>query len=198
MGIRKLSKIVESPEVNLATIITDALLDVPMGRFFVSLYKVGINISDYLLCKKFAHFLMPMSGMEDTVDEFLSGMTDDMRKELAEYLFSLLSKAESADKSMLMGFVFKATVLRNIDFDMMLRLVSIIGRAFISDFHELPNYLENNDYVTIAANEFINLGLIDNDTGGYWKDSPAIKLNEVGYKLYEILNNEKWFCSSGR
>lgn len=193
MAIKKLTEIVESPAVDLGTTIVDSLMTVPMGGILVSVYKVGVGVADYLLCRKFAHFLDPMSGMEEEVDGYLDSMAQDTREKLSEYLFSLLSSAESIEKSRLMGFVFKAAVHKEIDNTMMLRLVSNIGRSFVSDLKELPKYLEANEEFTIATNEFVNLGLIDNETGGYWKNEPTLELNEVGKTLCRILDKEGWF-----
>lgn len=193
MAIKQLTDIIESPAVELGTTILDSVQNVPLGGIFVSIYKLKVGIADYLLCKKFAHFLYPMNGMEDEVDEYLETMQAEEMEKLAEYLFSLLSNAESSDKSQLMGYIFKSAVHGDIDHAMMLRLVSIIGRSFVSDLKDLPLYITPNDDFTIATNEFVNLGLIDNETGGYWKDAPTMELNEVGKTLYKILSKEGWF-----
>lgn len=193
MAIKQLNEIIEFPVAELGTTILDSVQNVPFGGIFVSIYKLKVGIADYLLCKKFAHFLDPMSGMEDEVDEYLETMQAEEREKLAGYLFSLLSNSESTDKTQLMGFVFKSAVHGEINHGMMLRLVSIVGRSFVLDLKELPKYLTPNEDFTIAANEFVNLGLIDNETGGYWKDAPTMELNEVGKTLYGILDKEGWF-----
>ena len=141
MSIKKLNEILESPEGDLGMAILDSLEAVPLGSIIVATYKVGVGIADYCLCKKFAHFLAPMSGMEDEVDGFLKGLSSYEREKLGDYMLSLLSKAESTDKTWIMGLIFKAAVHKEIDIEMMLRLVSIVGRSFVSDLKELPKYL---------------------------------------------------------
>lgn len=195
MTIKEFTKIVDSPEMELGTTILDSLQAIPMGGIVVSVYKSGVGIADYFLCRKFAHFLNPMSGMEDEIDDYLKQMRPDTREKLAEYLLSLLSNAESTEKARLMGLVFKSAVHKEIDREMMLRLVSVIGRSFVSDLKELPKYLEASEDYTIATNEFVNLGLIDNEIGGYWKDAPTMELNVVGKTLCQILLNEGWFIN---
>lgn len=195
MTIQKLNEIVDSPEADLVTTIADALHTVPFGRIVVSLYKIGAGVTNYLFFKKFARFLDPMSGMEDDVDEFLERLSLVDREKLEDYMLSLLAQAESTEKAQLMGFVFKSAVRGEIDNMMMLRLVSIVSRVFIFDLKELPKYLEETEDFTIATNAFINLGLIDNETGGYWKEGPSVVLNEIGRVLYEVLNRSGWFES---
>ena len=193
MSIKKLNEIVDSPVTELATTVLDALQTVPLGGIVVSLYKTVSGIADYLLFKKFARFLEPMSGMEIEVDEYIERLSTVNRKKLGEYMISLLAQTESTEKAQLMGYIFKSAVRDEIDYIMMLRLVSIIGRAFVFDLKELPRYIDETRELTIAYNTFINLGLIDNETGGYWKGEPTVVLNEVGLTLCQILDRNGWF-----
>ena len=195
MSIKKLNEIIDSPVTELVTTIADALQAVPFGSIVVSIYKVGVDVANHLLFKKFARFLEPMSGMDKEVDEFLERLSLVDREKLGEYMLSLLVQAESTEKAQLMGFIFKSAVHGEIDNIMMLRLVSVVGRAFIPDLKELPRFLIETTDFTAASNSFINLGLIDNETGGYWKGEPTISLNEVGKALYQILDENDWFES---
>ena len=193
MSIKKLNEIIKSPSVELGTTILDSLVAVPLGGIVVATYKVGVGIADFCLFKKFAHFLEPMSGMEGDVDAYLEKMSSYEREKLEEYMLSLLSKAESSEKAQIMGLIFRSAVKGEIDNEMMLRLISIVGRSFVADLMELPKYMDESEEFTIAANEFVNLGLINNETGGYWKDRPTLELNDVGSILCRILEKGGWF-----
>ena len=193
MSIKRLCEIVESPSAELGATVIDSLGAVPFGGLLVSIFKTGVGIANYCLFKKFASFLAPMSKMEGEVDMFLEKMTPLERDKLGEYILSLLSNAESSEKAQIMGMIFKSAVHREIDNEMMLRLVSIVGRSYVADLKELPKYLEASECFSVATNEFINLGLINNETGGLWKDRPTTELNEVGRTLYQILKKEGWF-----
>lgn len=39
----------------------------------------------------------------------------------------------------------------------------------------------------------VNLGLIDNFVGGYWKDEPSWVLNQTCRILHDILKSNGWF-----
>ena len=104
-----------------------------------------------------------------------------------------LLRAEDDEKAELMGFVYEECVYGRIDNMMLLRLCSIIDRAFLYDLLELPKYMEENSDDNDAAYNFINLGLIDNYVGGVWKDMPSFLLNNLGHRLYDILNRNNWF-----
>lgn len=193
MSIQTIKQIADSPATELGTTILDSLQTVPLGGIVLATIKVGVGVADYMLFKKFAYFLSPMKEREEDVNVFLEKLSPSQYEKLGDYMLSLLSNAESSDKAKIMGLVFKSAVIGEIDYDMMLRLISIIGRSFIPDLRELRNYIEESQEFSVAANSFINLGLIDNETGGYWKNEPTIALNEVGRALYRILERGGWF-----
>ena len=110
-------------------------------------------------------------------------------------MIHLLSTAEEEDKATIMGSIYKARLMNRIDNDEMLRLCSIVTRAFLPDLKSLPDYLEENKNITLEAQSFINLGLIDNFLGGYWKNDESCSLNDTGRLLYNIMYKSGWFKS---
>lgn len=104
-----------------------------------------------------------------------------------------LLRAEDDAKADIMGYIYKERVYGRIDDEMFLRLCSIVDRAFVFDLRALSKYVENNTEESIEANNYINLGLIDNFVGGYWVDEPAYVLNEVGKALHRIMAQNGWY-----
>jgi hypothetical protein len=176
----------------------DLIPFIPIGSIVAAAAKGVASVQDYLFCKKIGKFL-------ETID--YSGITDEQinsfraeinkiphfEQKINEYLLNLISNAESEDKAKIMGFIFVSSVLKDIDTNMMLRLCSIVNRAYIYDLQSLPMYINKSDENSIAANNFISLGLIDNFVGGIWKDSPSYELNEIGINLFNILSKNNWF-----
>lgn len=105
----------------------------------------------------------------------------------------LLISVESEDKALLMGYIYKAAVKGRINHIQMLRLCSIINRSFVFDLKALHEFEEESENESIEAMNLINLGLIDNYIGGYWKNVPTVQLNEIGLILLDILKSEEWF-----
>lgn len=105
----------------------------------------------------------------------------------------MLYISEEDEKAKIMGMIYKTRILNEIDNDMMLRLCSIVYKSYLPDLKKLPYYIEKNNEDSIEANNFINLGLIDNYVGGSWLNEPIWELNDIGNQLYEILNQNKWF-----
>jgi hypothetical protein len=176
--------------------IMDSLASFPFIGFFIKCGVIGKRYFDFRFIQKIARFLS--NGQEIPIDKkvkFLDSLTPKRRKKIFDYVIHYLFHAEDDEKADIMGFIYRARVLDEIDDEMFLRLCSIVNRSFISDFKALPKYIEENRENSIEAQNFINLGLIDNYIGGVWKDYDSYELNQVGRKLHEILNSVGWFDS---
>ena len=153
-----------------------------------------MSYSTYRFFKKLGKFLSVVkenSSKEET-DAFLDSIAD-RDEDVSEYMLSLLDKAESKDKAGMLGIIYAAAARCTISLDTMLRLSSIVERGFIADFRRLPEFTEPHDNVSDASNTFVNLGLIDNEPGGVWRNQPEIKLNFLGNTLLDVLRSANWF-----
>ena len=74
-------------------------------------------------------------------------------------------------------------------------LSSIVDKAFIYDLKKLHLYYEPYDDEPIEGQSLTNLGLIDNNPGGYWKSDTLIQLNDTGRMLCDILKKANWLPS---
>lgn len=193
MSIKKLNEIVASPFAEIGSSLLDVVSKVPLGSILVNVYKIGVGIDNYLLVKKLATFLNSMENMEEEAKEFLNSLSAVEREQVVDYMLNSLSNSESSDKAQIMGFIYKACASKRIDLEMMLRLTSIVNKAFVLDLVHLPEYKESSSEFSIAANEFINLGLIDNEVGGGWINESTWHLNKIGLLLCDILEEEGWF-----
>lgn len=181
-------------ELEVAADIIEKCKDVPYVGSLIKLGKVFINIKDWWFTKKLAKFLTASEDIdEETKNRFYSSLSQEDYKRISAYLIHLLSTAEEEDKATIMGSIYKARLMNRINNDEMLRLCSIVTRAFLPDLKRLPDYLEDNTDISLEAQSFINLGLIDNFVGGIWKDSESCCLNDTGKHLHNILSESGWF-----
>ena len=182
-------------ELEVAADIIETCKDVPYVGSLIKLGKVFISIKDWWFTKKLAKFLTASEDIEEeTKNQFYSSLSQEDYKRISAYLIHLLSTAEEEDKATIMGSIYKARLINRINNDEMLRLCSIVTRAFLPDLKRLPDYLEDNTDISLEAQSFINLGLIDNFVGGVWKNAKSCCLNETGKLLHEILSELDWFC----
>lgn len=174
----------------------DSLGGFPFVGFLIKCGAIGKRYFDFRFIQKIARFLS--KGQEIPIDKkvkFLDNLTPKRRKKIFDYVIHYLFHAEDEEKADIMGLIYRSRVLEEIDDEMFLRLCSVIDKAFVSDLKALPEYIEENRENSISAQSYINLGLIDNFIGGIWRDYPKYELNQVGKKLYEILDSDGWFES---
>lgn len=180
-------------ELEVAADIIEICKDVPYVGFLLKLGKVLINIKDWWFTKKLAKFLKASEDIdEETKIQFYSSLSQEDYKRISAYLIHLLSTAEEEDKATIMGSIYKARLMNKINNDEMLRLCSVIARAFLPDLKSLSDYLEENTNISIEAQSFINLGLIDNFLGGVWTNHESCCLNDTGKLLHDILSESSW------
>lgn len=180
--------------LDIATDIIDSLSGMPILGSLLRIGKIGLNVIDLFFIRKLAKFIEQSDEIsEEEKNNFLSSLDKKDYEHISSYLLHLLYISEEEEKARIMGMIYKARILNEIDNDMMLRLCSIVNKSFLPDLKKLPFYKEQNKEDSIEANNFINLGLIDSFVGGVWVDEPSWILNDIGNQLYEILNQNKWF-----
>lgn len=169
--------------------VLDSIIPIlPLGTIIKSVIKSRGAFNDYFFINKLNSFLFPLNSEElsdDELDEFFKSLNDDKQK-VEEYMIGLLINAESMDKTLIMGYIYKAAVRKEINYIEMLRLCSIINHSFIYDLKAMTKYEDASTIYSIEAMNLINLGLIDNYVGGIWKNEPTYELNETGILLLSI------------
>ena len=181
-------------ELDVSADIVETFCEIPYIGSLIKLGKVGSKFQELHFVRKVAKFLeKEMDIPEKEKEMFLNSLTPKRRKKLYEYLTHYLLRAEDDAKADIMGYVYKERVSGRIDNEMFLRLCSIVDKVFVFDLRALPEYVEKNTESSIAANNFINLGLIDNFVGGLWIDKPSYELNETGLALHRILDSNGWY-----
>ncbi len=181
-------------EIDVSTNIVEVMSDFPYIGAVLKLGAIPNKILELRFVKKIARFLQADINIpEEEKEAFLRRLSRSDRRKIQDYITQYLFRVEDDEKADLMGYIYAACVRGKIDTYTLLRLCSIVDRAFLYDLRLLPRYVEKSKDDSIAANNFINLGLIDNYVGGIWKDGPTFQLNSTGLKLYEILSDNHWF-----
>lgn len=167
---------------------------VPVGTIIKNAANQIGTYRDLRFAQKLESFLFPLleDFDKDKFDSFWEKV-GDKKENASQYLISLLDAAETDEKADMMGCVYHAAVLGQINHEEMLRFCDIIRKCFVFDLMQLPKYLEPTDGESICSQSLINVGLIDNYSGGMWKDEPDVVINDFGRKLYDILSNEGYF-----
>ena len=167
-----------------------------IGSLF-KLGKVAVNYMDYRFVRKLHFFLEPSEQVgPEQKKEFLDNLSEPDNKRISGYLTQLLYSSEEDAKASLMGKIYRSRLLGEIDNNMMLRLCSVVNKAFLPDLDHLAEYVEDNDSYDYIRDNLNSLGLLRDLGGVYQKDDgewkgmgfgPAIhRLNDIGKELLRI------------
>ncbi len=171
--------------------------DLPYIGSLFKLGKVAVNYMDYRFVRKLHFFLEQSELVEpEKKKEFLDSLSEPDNKRISGYLTQLLYSSEEDAKASLMGKIYRSRLLGEIDNNMMLRLCSVVNKAFLTDLDHLAEYVEDNDSYDYIRDNLNSLGLLRDLGGVYQKDDgkwkgmgfgPAIhRLNDIGRELLRI------------
>lgn len=183
-------------EIEVCADIIETLEGVPYISSLFRLGKVFTNYIDYRFFRKLGRFLKIANETSfEIVAEFIENLSLKDKKRISDYLTQLLYSAE--EEAELMGKIYKRRMYKEIDNDMMLRLCSIVSRAYITDLNCLGEYMnesETNTYVTdnlVALGILADAGNVYEESGDGWKGTgfgpTKHVLNEIGITLHQIL-----------
>lgn len=193
--------VIESADKELEVVadIMKTAEDIPYLGSLLKLGKVALNYIDYRFIRKLGVFLKQRNDIPmQKIAEFSESLSPKDKKRISDYLTQLLYTADEDDKAELMGKIYVSRLYDEIDNDMMLRLCSIVNRAYMTDLTHLKDYQEISDTNTYVTDNLVALGVLA-DSGNVYEEShdgwestgfgpTKHKLNEIGEKLYQILN----------
>ena len=73
---------------------------------------------------------------------FLNSLDEKDYKRINAMMTHLLYSAEEDGKATLMGKIYRSRLLGEIDDEMMLRLCSVVNKAFLTDLNHLEEYID--------------------------------------------------------
>ena len=171
--------------------------DIPYIGSLFKLGKVALNYMDYCFVRKLYYFLAESDNIEpEKKEEFLNGLDKKDYKRINAMMTHLLYAAEEDGKATLMGKIYRSRLMEEIDNDMMLRLCSVVNKAFLTDLEHLEEYVEENESNDYIRDNLNALGLLQ-DLGSVkfpqqgnhvipTFGNTIYKLNSVGLELLRI------------
>ena len=173
--------------------------DIPYIGSLFKLGKVAMNYMDYCFVRRLHYFLAESENIEpEKKEKFLNDLDEKDYKRINAMMTQLLYTADEDGKATLMGKIYRSRLMGDIDSEMMLRLCSVVNRAFLADLDHLHEYVEDNSSYDYVRDNLNSLGLLRDLGGTYQKEDgewagigfgPAIhRLNDVGKELLKIMN----------
>ena len=173
--------------------------DLPYIGSLFKLGKVAVNYMDYRFVRKLHFFLAESENIEpEKKERFLISLDKKDYKRINAMMTHLLYSAEEDGKATLMGKIYRSRLMGEIDEEMMLRLCSVVNRAFLTDLNHLKKYLGENDSDDYVRDNLNSLGLLQ-DLGNVTFPQQGnhvtptfgntiYKLNGIGQELLRIMN----------
>lgn len=184
-------------ECEVASEILTELEKFPWLGSLIKLGRIGSNFIDLHFVYKIAKFLQQSEDIpEDKKEKFLQNLDAKQRKKMYEYLIHFLYLAESDEKAVIMGYVYRERIIGNIDDSLFLRLCSIINKLYLEDLKHLGTYLEPSNDTGYITDNLISYGLLKNPGASFKGTTLDLNvkhtLNDVGTVLYKILKSANW------
>jgi len=168
--------------------------DIPYIGSLFKLGEVAVNYMDYRFVRKLHFFIAESENIEqERKEKFFESLSEKDYKRINSMMTQLLYSAEEDGKATLMGKIYRSRLLGEIDDEMMLRLCSVVNKAFLTDLNHLEEYIDENgsdDYIRDNLNSLgllQDLGTLHEDANGMDSFGPTShKLNVVGRELLRI------------
>ena len=152
-----------------------------IGSLF-KLGKVAINYMDYRFVRKLHFFLAESENIkQEKKEKFLNSLSEKDYKRINAMMTHLLYSADEDGKATLMGKIYRSRLLGEIDDEMMLRLCSVVNKAFLSDLDHLHEYTTENDSDDYIRDNLNALGLL--------QDLGNVKFPQNGNKVIPTFGN---------
>lgn len=195
--------IVENMDIDLevSANILEEVTKIPYIGSLLKLRKIALNYIDYRFFCKLGRFLKYANDIsEEKVTKFLEGLSTKDKKRISDYITQLLYTAEDENKTDLMGRIYARCVRGEINIEMLLRLCSIVNRAYVADLNYLGDYEDISNINTYVTDNLVALGVLAN-CGNVYKNSDDVgdnagfgpikhTLNEIGLTLFQIITDQ--------
>ncbi len=172
--------------------------DIPYIGSLFKLGKVAMNYMDYCFIRRLHYFLAESENIEpEKKEKFLNDLDEKDYKRINAMMTQLLYTADEDGKATLMGKIYRSRLMGDIDAEMMLRLCSVVNRAFLADLDHLEEFIAENDSDGDIRDNLNALGLLQ-DLGNVYEEHhegwhstdwgpTKHQLNAVGHELLRIM-----------
>lgn len=211
----KVTEIIKGDEISnipadIAELTLDSFLDegiakdIPIIGWGISIAKLGFNVRTVLFQKKMLTMLneiknIPRSKREKVINDIETNEKYETR--VGETLIILIDKMDDLNHPKFVGKLFRSLIKDSIDYNMFLRLATIVTRTFSLDIYSLRDFANGKQIDQIQLENLSNQGLLtpiisehetdilDHITETEAKKEIKYKMNILSKKLIENVFN---------
>lgn len=171
----------------------ELLKEIPLIKTINSIVQFKSTLDENIFLKKITKFLYSLKDIsKEKKYEMISRIDNSgaYQQRVGEKLLEILNRIESDLKPSIIGNLFKAFILEEIDYNTFLRYSFIVEKSFTQDFLIIKNHNEkgelySDDAKLIISSELFNIGI-----GTFEKRSvpePIGTVSEIGMFLVRDL-----------
>ena len=152
----------EYAELGLDALLDDGIAkDIPIIGTIVKVAKLGLNVRDRIYAKKIVGFLVQVAETtQEQRDEFVAKNCEDVNR-FEEAVHLILEQADRFEKTQLIGKIFKACILGEIEYQDALTLSSIVNKALWQDLENMfRGRLSQESMMRLCSCGLFNMGLM--------------------------------------
>lgn len=190
-------------ELGLDAILDEGILkDIPIFGSLTKLYSVGTTIHGKIFEKKLLNFLFELNKVSEIErNGFIIKLNTDEKQaqKISEHLLVLLDRLDDMHKPKILAKIFSAYIIEKIDFEMFVRLASVIDKSLVSDLVKLNDF-RKSQFGSFSATSLEYTGLvylsvmnpnIAFDENGNQTSGSLYAISKLGEILVNILENSK-------
>jgi hypothetical protein len=187
-------------ELGLDAMLNEGVLkDIPVFGTLTKLYSVGAT-KDKIFEKKILKFLFELKKIsENERNDFTQKINSNEKQaqKIGEHILVILDRLDDLYKPIILAKLLSANIQGKIDYEMFVRLSSIIDKSLVSDINKLKDYRESQ-FSSFTATSLQNTGLVKLsvmnpniafDVNGNQTSGSLYAVSELGEILIEILHN---------
>lgn len=200
MKNENIENLIDYSDIGIAQLIDlEIFKEIPLLKSLYSIIRTVSNVKDYFLIKKLRAFIIELENIPaDKLQNFTEKMNNRPEYEvnIANKVLFIIDQLDSVEKAKYIGLIFRAFVMKKIDFVMAERLISIINKMFYKDIQNMNYYNGTNTIDSYTEDVLMFNGLISlKIDGGTFGDDSEERYNKlfeadftaIGKLLVEIL-----------
>lgn len=185
-------------ELGLDEMLDEGILkDIPVFGTLTKLYSVGATIHGKILEKKILKFLYELDKISfEKRTCFVEKLKRDRKFEqrVGEHLLLILERLDDMNKPQILARIFSALINKKIDYEMFVRLSSVVDKTLISDLNKLRDF-QQSQFASFSATSLQNVGLVfrslnapsEFDENGNQTKGSLYAITELGEILIDII-----------
>lgn len=189
---------IDISEVAIDSILEEGLLrDLPGLNIISGLIKTTKNIREKIFAKKILLFLQSLNDCElSKRQSFVNKFDSNPKKKqrIGETLIVILERIDNLEKPIVIGNLFKAYLIEEINYEEFLKMSSIVNKVDLNDLRLLKNAKNTKNVPTeilesLAINGLMNFGIMGQPlTSDMTETSPYLfyVTNKIGRKLLKF------------